>query len=107
MKLMLKVVGVFVGSFVAIVAVQTYQLLKVCDERRSAAIQVWAEKNDGSEPILSAYHKCVRGPVEPSEKIVAPVSFTDCAIMAGSQSLADEIEKSTSDVSAPIPLRWL
>lgn len=107
MKFMLKVVGVFVGSIVALVAIQTYQFIQVCDERRSTAIQMWTESNDGSEVILSAYHKCVRGPVDPSEKIVAPVSFTDCAIMAGSQSLADEIEKSTSDVAVPIPLRWL
>ncbi|MGE6114263.1 hypothetical protein ACLHZ0_21115 [Aeromonas salmonicida] len=106
-RFMLKAVGVSVGVFVAVVAVQTYQLLKVCDERRSAAIQAWVKNNEGGELILSAYRKCVRGPVDPTDKIVPLLSFSDCAVWAGSQSLADEIEQSSRDVIAPIPLRWL
>lgn len=107
MRLALKVAGVFVGSFVALISVQIYQYKQVCDEKRDAAIQVWAENNDGSELILSAYHKCIREPVYKSKQIVTLISFADCAVMAGSQSLADEIKESTSDVDVPIPLRWL
>lgn len=107
MKFTLKVVGFFVGSFVVLVAVQIYQFIKVCDEKRNSAIQVWAENNEGGERILSAYNKCLNGPVELGGDILTLVSYTDCAIMAGSQSLADEIEKSTSDVSVSPPLSWL
>ncbi|WP_147277413.1 hypothetical protein [Aeromonas veronii] len=107
MRLALKVAGVFVGSFVALVSVQIYQYKKICDEKRNVAIQMWAENNDGSELILSAYHKCIREPLYQSKQIVTLISYADCAVMAGSQSLADKIKESTRDVDAPIPLRWL
>lgn len=106
----LKAVFASLFLFIGVVAVQAYQLLKVCDEQRNAAINEWAKQNHGSEQILAAYHECAPGMASISDS-TAPkkqlFTFTECAIMAGSQSLADAIEKSTIDVTVPIPLRWL
>ncbi len=110
-NLAIKVVLVSMFTFVAVVAVQLYQDIKISDEKRELAIQSWAKENADSEQVLSSYRDCVGHghAIEKysKDKASVPITFAGCASQAGSKSLAAAIEDSTRNMSAPIPLRWL
>lgn len=94
----------------AVVAVQLFTTVKEAQQAREVAIQHWLDANPSGIEVVSRYREaCESGPVLSAvhKSVDRPLSFAECSVKVGSDSLADVIQKANDSVTAPAPLRWL
>lgn len=95
---------------VAVVGIQLYTVTNASDQARVAAVAAWKESHPSDAEVVARYQReCQNGAAEiPANKIpIRPLTFSECAAKAGSQSLASAIEAADKSIEIPAPLRWL
>ena len=109
-KLIMKIAGVSVVVFVAVVGVQLSGSVKSVKQAQEAAITNWAMSNSGGNEAVSRFKaECQSSPAEdPKNRIpIRPVTFEDCAEKIGYPSLSAAINAAEESVFIPAPLRWI
>lgn len=100
----------FLIGFCSVVAIQFFNSIKAVERSRESAISAWEQENSDKASVVSRYRQeCQLGHAEdPVNKIpVRVLTFSECAIKVGSESLAAAIDAAERSVEIPAPLRWL
>lgn len=97
-------------GFCSVVAIQFFTSIKAVERSRESAVSAWERENSDKASVVSQYRQeCQFGRAEdPVNKIpVRVLTFPECAVKVGSESLAAAIDAAERSVEIPAPLRWL
>jgi len=106
---------VFIFTLVGVFFYQMTEYMSAIGVEREKAIEVWKETADDTDAVLKAYRACNGDGLKvrdlnkdmKSEQEMRPLSHHDCAIYAGSKSLAVVVGTAGDDVPLPpIVLLW-
>lgn len=108
-------IGVLFITLIGVFFFQMHGYMKEIGAEREKAIEVWRATADDDGAVLKAYRACNKDGLMVkdlnndmlSEQRTRPLSHHDCAIYAGSKSLAGVVRTAGDDVPLPpIVLLW-